>query len=219
MAGHARKSVRLNFFVPRQLSYVVQHRAFCVSKLSAGAVLIERVEFRFLHHRFDGEGAADIDAEKAEVEARHLLADEQDSLWRQGQLLVELADFCVKQTEGCWQSCGMHFYRSQDFAELLARKVIGQLQHEAAGFFDWGKERIRWSIHFGNYSSIFSFPNKKNVRTKIAPRKRNVSKASRAREPAAPRPVSFGVAVTNGSPNRFSGDDSQTTFLRVLQAL
>src|SRR5205807_1650277 len=61
------------------------------------------------------------------------------------------------------------FYRSQDFAELLARKVIGQLQHEAAGFFDWGNERIHWSIHFGNYSSIFSFPNKKNVRTKIAP--------------------------------------------------
>src|SRR5438874_937888 len=166
MAGHARKSVRLNSFVPRQLSYVVQHRAFCVSKLSAGAVLIERVEFRFLHHRFDREGAADIDAEKAEVEACHLLADEQDNLRRQDQLLVELADFCVKQTKRGWQSRRMHFYRGQDFAELLPGKVIGQLHHEAAGFFDWRKKRVHTLSHFGNYSSIFSFQGKENVQTK-----------------------------------------------------
>jgi hypothetical protein len=52
-----------------------------------------------------------IDAEKAEAEARHLVPDEQNKLWRQGQLLVELADLCVKQTKRGRQPRGMYFYR------------------------------------------------------------------------------------------------------------
>src|SRR2546429_542572 len=104
MAGHAHQSVRVNFFIPGQLSYVVERGAFCVSKKSAGAVLIERVEFPFFHHRFDRKRAADIDAEKADVETRHLLANEQDSLRRQSQLFVELADLCIKKTKRGRQS-------------------------------------------------------------------------------------------------------------------
>ena len=56
MAGHARKSVRFNFFVLSELRYVVQRGAFCVGKKSAGGVLIEGVEFRFHDYFFDGEG-------------------------------------------------------------------------------------------------------------------------------------------------------------------
>ena len=83
MASHARKSVRVNFLFPCQLGDVVEGSALRISKKSARAVFIERVEFRFAHHLFDRERASDIHAEKADVEASDLFANEQDHLPRQ----------------------------------------------------------------------------------------------------------------------------------------
>src|SRR5260370_6412484 len=157
MAGDARKSVGVNLLVLCQLRHVLEGGAFCVRKKSTRAVFIERVEFRLAHHLFDRERATDIHAETANVDLHHVLAGEQDSLRRQCQLLVELADLGVEHAKCGRQPRTMDFYRGQHSAELLARKVIGQFLYQSLRTFDWRKEWVhRWS-HLGNQSSICSF--------------------------------------------------------------
>jgi len=55
VTGHAGKRVRANFFVAGQLGYIVQRRALGVGKKRADTILIERIEFGFVHRGFDGE--------------------------------------------------------------------------------------------------------------------------------------------------------------------
>ena len=64
IAGHASKSVRVNLFIPCQLCHVVQRWALCICKASARTVLLQRIEFSFIHRRFDHDRAGDIHAEK-----------------------------------------------------------------------------------------------------------------------------------------------------------
>src|SRR5713101_4768021 len=76
----------------------------------------------------------------------HVLAGEQDSLPRQCQLLVELADLGVEHAKCGRQPRTMDFYRGQHSAELLARKLIGQFLYQSLRTFDWRKEWVhRWS--------------------------------------------------------------------------
>ena len=100
ITGHADKGLRVGLLVPGQLGYIVQRCALLIGKKNARAVLLQRIEFGFVHRRFDRERSTDVDAEKTDVDTRHLLTNEQGGLWRQHQLLIELADLCIEQTEG-----------------------------------------------------------------------------------------------------------------------
>src|SRR5260370_27961218 len=137
MAGDARKSVGVNLLVLCQLRHVVEGGAFRVRKKSTRAVFIERVEFRLAHHLFDCERATDIHAETANVDLRHVLAGEQDSLPRQCQLLVELADLGVDHAKCGLQPRTMDFYRGQHFAVLLARKMRGRFRYQSLMAVCW----------------------------------------------------------------------------------
>jgi hypothetical protein len=61
--------------------------------------LLQRVELGFIHRRLDREGPANIHAEKADIDARYLLADQHHGLRRQRELFVELADLPAKEAE------------------------------------------------------------------------------------------------------------------------
>src|SRR2546421_1013481 len=151
MAGRARKSVRVNFFVLRQLRYVVQRGAFCFSKKRAGAIFIERIKLGLVDRRFDRDGSADIHTERTNVDPRHSLANKQRHRWRQRQLFIEPTNFGVKEAKSGWQSRTVYFQRRQYLAELPAGKKKRQLQHQALWVFDGGKEwrgskLILWEI-------------------------------------------------------------------------
>jgi hypothetical protein len=60
--------------------------------------LLKKLAYYFTRRQF-GKVLTPLKVRSARVKARHLLADEQDNLRRQGQLFIELADLCVKQTE------------------------------------------------------------------------------------------------------------------------
>ena len=140
--GHARKSVRVDAFSLGQLSHIVQQGALGVGKKRAGAVLLEGIEFGLIHRGFDGERAADVDAEKTDVNARHLFANEHDGLRRELQLFVQLADLGIELAEGNRQPRRMHFQRCKHLAELPARKVVRQLHHQALRLLDGWKKCV-----------------------------------------------------------------------------
>ncbi len=144
MAGQARKSVRVNFSILRQLRYVVQRGAFCVGEKRAGPIFIERIKLGLVDRRFDRDGSADIHTERTNVDPRHSLTNKQRHRWRQRQLFIEPTNFGVKEAKSGWQSRTVYFQRRQYLAELPAGKEIGQLQHQALWFFDGRKE---WSVH------------------------------------------------------------------------
>src|SRR5947199_9435343 len=139
MAGQARKSVRVNFFILRQHRYVVQRGAFCVGAKRAGPIFIVRIKLGLVDRRFDRDGSADIHTERTNVDPRHSLTNKQRHRWRQRQLFIEPTNFGVKEAKSGWQSRTMYFQRRQYLAELPAG-----LQHQALGFFDGRKE---WSVH------------------------------------------------------------------------
>src|SRR5882724_6360794 len=99
IAGHAGKSLRVGLLVSGQLGYIVQCCALSIDKKSARAVLLQRIEFGFIHRRFDRERSTDVDAEKTDVDTRHLFTNEQGGLCRQHQLFIQLADLRIEQTE------------------------------------------------------------------------------------------------------------------------
>ena len=99
MTGHASKGVGINPLVFGQFCYVIQCRALGIGKKRACAVLLQRIEFGLVHRRLDRERPADIHAEKADIDPRHLFPNEQGSLGRQLQLLIEFADLRIEQTE------------------------------------------------------------------------------------------------------------------------
>src|ERR1700730_3214250 len=112
IAGDVRKAVRVNLFVLCQRRHIVQSCALRIGKKSARAVLLQGIELGFIHRRFDRERPANIYAEPTDVDTRHLLTNEQGSLWRQQQLFIQLANLRIEQTECKRQPRGMHFQRS-----------------------------------------------------------------------------------------------------------
>src|SRR5215475_8266736 len=97
MSAHAGEGVRIDFFVSCQLRHIVECGAVRIRKKRACPVFFQRIEFRLIHRSFDGERPANVDAEKADVGASYLFADEHNSLALQLQLLVKPADLPVKE--------------------------------------------------------------------------------------------------------------------------
>ena len=87
MSLQARKCPRVNFLAHRQLADVIERGTFCLAEKQARAVLIERVEFCFVHRLLDHEGATDIHTESASVDLGNTLAYEEDKFTKQRQFL------------------------------------------------------------------------------------------------------------------------------------
>lgn len=62
-------------FVPGQFGRVLQRGAFRICEKRACPVIPERIEFGLIHRGFDREIPADINAEQANIGARHLFPD------------------------------------------------------------------------------------------------------------------------------------------------
>src|SRR5215510_11477554 len=80
MSAHAGEGVRVYLFVSCQLRHIVECGAVRIRKKRAGPVLFQRIEFCLIHRSFVGERPANVDAEKADVDASYLFADEHNSL-------------------------------------------------------------------------------------------------------------------------------------------
>ena len=93
MAAQTGEGFEADFFLLGQLSDVIECGAFGFGENRAGAVVRERVEFGLVHGFLDGEGAADVHAEEADVDARDLLANEDLGFAGQFEFFVEPADF------------------------------------------------------------------------------------------------------------------------------
>src|SRR5215471_6584273 len=107
MFAHAGEGVRVDFFVPCQFRHIVECGAVRIREKRARPVFFQRIEFGLIHRSFDGERPANVDAEKADVDASYLFPDEHNSLAWQLQLLVKLADLPVKETKRSRQSRAM----------------------------------------------------------------------------------------------------------------
>lgn len=77
VAGEIAKGGFVHFFVGGQLGGVVEGGALGVGEERAGAIVVEGVEFGFVHVGFDREGTADVQAKVTDVDAGDLLADEE----------------------------------------------------------------------------------------------------------------------------------------------
>ncbi len=75
-ASQLREDPGFYLFVPCQLGRVVQCSAFRICEKRTCPVVPERIEFGLIHREFDREISADIDAEQANVGARHLFPDQ-----------------------------------------------------------------------------------------------------------------------------------------------
>src|SRR5262245_35707322 len=106
MSAQAGEGVRVYLFVSCQLRHIVECGAVRIRK-SACPVFFQRIEFRLIHRSFNGERPANVDAEKADVDASYLFADEHNSLAWQLQLLVKPADLPIKETKRSRQSRAM----------------------------------------------------------------------------------------------------------------
>src|SRR6516162_6559455 len=132
-----------------------------MGKKGALKVVLQRIEFSLIHRRFDRERAADIDAEKADVDTGYLFTDQEDSLLRQHQLFVEFPDLRVEQTESTRQPRAMHFERSQDSTKLPTSKVVSQLHHHSPGLLNGSKTCIIHGIFpFVGFSLISNLTGK-----------------------------------------------------------
>ena len=76
MVGHACKGVRVNLFPFREVRRIVQRCALCIGEERVRVVLVQCIKLGLIHRRFDCERPSDIDAEKADVDASHLMSDE-----------------------------------------------------------------------------------------------------------------------------------------------
>ena len=112
---------------------------FCIGKKGARVVLLQRVEFHFIHRRFDRHRAADIDAERTDVDARYLLTDEEDSLSRQQQFFVQFVDLRIELSECKGQPRGKHFQRCNYFAKSPACHHVSQHHDQPMRLFDGRK--------------------------------------------------------------------------------
>src|SRR5262245_20099304 len=140
MSAFADEGVRVDLFVSCQLRHIVECGAVRIREKRARPVFFQRIEFRLIHRSFNGERPANVDAEKADVDASYLFPDEHDSLAWQLQLLVKVADLPVKETKRSRQSRAMDLKWCQDLAKLPARKVIRQLHCQPSRFFNRGKK-------------------------------------------------------------------------------
>src|SRR5215813_1649 len=140
MSAHASEGIRLDVFVSCQLRHIVECGSVCIREKRARPVFFQRIEFGLIHRSFNGERPANVDVEKADVDASYLFSDEHNSLAWQLQLLVKLADLPVKETKRSRQSRAMDLKWCEDLAKLPACKVIRQLHCQPSGFFNWGKK-------------------------------------------------------------------------------
>src|SRR6185437_9388471 len=116
-------------------------RALRIAEERTGAVLLKGVELGFVERGLDDEGAADVHAELADVDAGDLLAHEELRLQGQYEFLVELGDLSDEHAE-CERQAGVYdFHWGEDFAELPARHCVHKFDEERLRFFDRGKER------------------------------------------------------------------------------
>src|SRR5262245_23940350 len=118
MSAHAGESVRVDLFVFCQLRHIVQCGAFRIRKKRTGPVFIQRIELGLVHGRFYGERPANVHAEQADVDARYLFPDQQNSFPWQLKRFVEPADLRVEETKGGRQPRAMDLEWGEDLPNL-----------------------------------------------------------------------------------------------------
>src|SRR5215469_3789862 len=81
MAAQPQKRFGAHAFCVRQLGDIVQRRALCVGEQGTSPVLLQSVEFGLIHRSLDRKRPPNINAEKTNVNPRHLLANQHDGLY------------------------------------------------------------------------------------------------------------------------------------------
>lgn len=76
MTRQAGERLRADFFLPCQLAHVIQRGALGFAEKLARPIALERVKLGLVHGRLDGECAADVHAEEADIDARHLFTNQ-----------------------------------------------------------------------------------------------------------------------------------------------
>jgi len=147
VSGQACKSVWIDLFVFCQLCRIFQCCSFSISKEGTRVILFQSVEFGLIHRCFDRGPAADIDAERTDVYARHPLSDEEGSLLWQYQFFIQLVNLRNELTKGRRHTRKNHFHRCKHSAKSPACHSVGQHHDQPVGFFDWRKERFHTRIH------------------------------------------------------------------------
>ena len=119
MPPHTPKRLLRDGLVARQFRRVVERGALRFIEQRAGPVVDKGIEFGFVHRCLDYEIPPDVHTELAHVDVRHLLANQEGGLRRQGQLLVQLGDFRHKHAEPRRHTGIHHLHRRRHLAEPL----------------------------------------------------------------------------------------------------